>query len=90
MKKWRVYMLRCSDGSLYTGITNDLVSRLRAHHEKKGARYTRSRLPAELVYWEEAEDRSLASRREVALKKLSRKRKLELIAARRFPLKQSG
>ena len=53
-----VYLLRCGDGSLYTGCTNDLARRLRAHQSGRGAKYTRSRLPVELVYREEAADRS--------------------------------
>ena len=80
MKKWQVYILRCGDGTLYTGITNDLDQRLKAHNEKRGARYTRARLPVTLVYQEEAASRSQASRREITIKKLPRQKKLELIA----------
>ena len=80
MKKWQVYILRCGDGTLYTGITNDLDQRLKAHNEKRGARYTRARLPVTLVYQEEAASRSQASRREIIIKKLPRLKKLELIA----------
>jgi putative endonuclease len=74
-------MLRCRDGSLYTGITNDLDQRLKAHAAGNGARYTRSRLPVALVYRERARDRSAALRREAALKRLTRAEKLALIAA---------
>ena len=81
MKNWQVYILRCGDGTLYTGITNDLEQRLKAHNEKRGARYTRTRLPVTLVYQEEAASRSQASRREITIKKLPRQKKLELIAA---------
>jgi putative endonuclease len=81
MKNWQVYILRCGDGTLYTGITNDLEQRLKAHNEKRGARYTRTRLPVTLVYQEEAASRSQASRREITIKKLPRHKKLELIAA---------
>jgi putative endonuclease len=78
---WRVYILRCGDGSLYTGATNDLVQRLAAHAGGRGARYTRSRLPVELAWSEPVRGRSGALRREAALKRLSRAEKLELIAA---------
>lgn len=76
---WFVYMLRCRDGSLYTGCTDHVERRLAAHQSGKGAKYTRSRLPVELVYQEEAADRSAALRREAAIKKLTRKEKLELL-----------
>ena len=73
------YMLRCGDGSLYTGWTNDLEKRLRAHAAGKGGKYTRSRLPAELVYFEEYEDRTQALSREWHLKRLTHEEKLKLI-----------
>lgn len=76
---WCVYLLRCADGSLYTGATNCLVERLARHNAGKGAAYTRSRLPVCLAYSEDAADRSAALRREAAIKRLSRARKLELI-----------
>ncbi len=72
-------MLRCGDGSLYTGATNDLARRVERHACGKGAAYTRSRLPVTLVFQEPASDRSAALRREAALKKLTRAKKLELI-----------
>ena len=75
-----VYILRCGDGTLYTGCTNDLPRRLQAHQMGRGAKYTRSRLPVELVYWEEAAGRSGALRREAAIKRMSRREKLALIA----------
>jgi len=77
---WFVYMLRCGDGSLYTGYTDDVARRLAVHQSGKGAKYTRSRLPVELVYQEELPDKSAALRREASIKHLSRKEKLELIA----------
>ena len=80
MKSWQVYILRCSDNTLYTGITNDLEKRLQTHNEKRGARYTRTRLPVTLVYREEASSRSQAGRREAVIKKLTRSQKLKLIA----------
>ena len=75
-----VYMLRCGDGSLYTGSTSDVSRRVTVHQSGKGAKYTRSRLPVELVYQEELPDRSAALRREAALKKLTRGQKLALLA----------
>jgi predicted GIY-YIG superfamily endonuclease len=75
-----VYLLRCADGTLYTGSTNDPVRRAKVHNSGKGAKYTRSRLPVELVYQEECADRSAALRRESAIKRLSRAEKLALIA----------
>ena len=74
-----VYMLRCADGSLYTGWTNSLEKRLRDHGEARGAKYTRSRLPVCLVYQEECETPSAALKREMALKRLSRQKKLALV-----------
>ena len=79
---WTVYILRCGDGTLYTGCTNDLPRRLEAHQSGKGAKYTRSRLPVALAYREEAPDKSAALRREIAVKRLSRREKLALIAGR--------
>jgi len=77
---WFVYMLRCGDGSLYTGYTDDVLRRLAVHQSGKGGRYTRSHLPLELVYQEELPDKSAALRREAAIKGLSRQEKLALIA----------
>lgn len=78
---WKVYILRCADNSLYTGISNDVERRLIEHNtdNKKGARYTRTRRPVDLVYAEECDDRAHASTREYHLKKLSRKDKMQLI-----------
>lgn len=77
---WWVYILRCADGTLYTGSTNDLDRRLAAHNAGRGAKYTRARRPVALVYREEAADRRAALQREAALKKLARAAKLRLIA----------
>ena len=74
-----VYILRCGDGSLYTGITTDLERRVAVHNSGKGAKYTRSRLPVTPVYWETVPDKSTALRRELAIKKRTREEKLELI-----------
>ncbi len=76
---WHVYMLRCCDGSLYTGYTDDVERRISVHQRGKGAKYTRSRLPVELVYREKLPDKSAALRREAAIKKLTRSEKLRLI-----------
>ena len=81
-----VYILRCGDGTLYTGWTNDLEGRLKTHNAGKGAKYTKSRLPVELVHLEEYNSKEEALKRECALKKLSRKEKLELIAHGQSPL----
>lgn len=74
-----VYMLRCKDGSLYTGWTNDLKHRLAMHSSGRGAKYTRGRGPLELVYSEELPDKEAALRRECAIKKLRREQKLALL-----------
>lgn len=74
-----VYMLRCKDGSLYTGWTNDLDHRLAMHSSGRGAKYTRGRGPLELVYSEELPDKEAALRRECAIKKLRREQKLALL-----------
>lgn len=74
-----VYMLRCKDGSLYTGWTNDLKHRLAMHNSGRGAKYTRGRGPLKLVYSEELPDKEAALRRECAIKKLRRKQKLALL-----------
>ena len=74
-----VYMLRCKDGSLYTGWTNNLERRLAMHQQGKGAKYTRGRTPVELVYFEEVADKETALKRECAIKKLSRLQKVYLI-----------
>jgi putative endonuclease len=74
------YLLRCADGTLYCGWTTDLDARLKAHNSGKGAKYTRSRLPVELAYYEEYEDRREALSREWHLKRLPRAEKLALIA----------
>lgn len=78
-RRWVVYLLRCGDGSLYTGITNDLTKRLKAHAAGKASRYTRSRLPVEVVYTERRPNRSAALKREAAIKKLRRAEKERLV-----------
>ncbi len=74
-----VYILKCSDNTLYTGWTNDLEKRLLTHNNGKGAKYTRGRLPVEIIYHEKFQDKSSALKREHEIKKLSRTEKLSLI-----------
>ena len=76
--KWTVYILKCGDGSLYTGITNNLAKRTLAHEQGSGAKYTRGRAPFSIIYKENYQNRSEATRRELEIKKLSRQEKLEL------------
>ncbi|MGE5702776.1 MAG: GIY-YIG nuclease family protein [Clostridia bacterium] len=78
-----VYILRCADGSLYTGYTTEPLRRLHEHQQGKGAKYTRGRGPLELVYLEEGSDRSWGQSREEAIKRLSRTKKERLIEGRR-------
>lgn len=79
-KAWFVYIVRCADDTLYTGITTDIERRMKEHNsEKQGAKYTRVRQPVELVFSEEQKDRSSASTREYQIKKLSRNKKLQLL-----------
>lgn len=74
-----VYMLRCGDDSLYTGIATNVENRAAAHNSGKGAKYTRSRLPVTVVYQEKMPDKSAALRREIEIKKMNRAEKLKLI-----------
>ena len=78
-KCWYLYILRCRDDSLYTGITTDVQSRLEAHRAGKGAKYTRGRAPLELVYSETCGDHSAALKREAQIKSLPRAGKMKLI-----------
>jgi putative endonuclease len=79
---WQVYLLRCNDNSLYAGITTDIERRLHQHNNSKlGAKYTRARRPVNLVYLENSNDRSAASKREYQLRTLSKKQKERLVAA---------
>jgi predicted GIY-YIG superfamily endonuclease len=82
MGRWHVYILRCRDGTLYTGITVDLDKRIEAHKRGAGAKYTRSRGPVALVYHEPQPDRGTAQKREAALRRMGRDGKLALIAGR--------
>lgn len=77
-RSWIVYVLRCADGSLYTGVTNDLDRRIATHRAGKGSAYTRTRLPVRLVYSERRPNRGAAQSREAAIKRLPRAAKLAL------------
>lgn len=79
------YILCCSDGSYYTGWTNHLEERIKVHNSGKGAKYTRSRTPVKLVYFEEFESKEEAMRREAAIKRMTRKEKNALIEGRKLP-----
>ncbi len=74
-KQWILYILKCHDGSLYTGITNDLARRLKQHSEGTASRYTRSRLPVRILFQEPCRGKSEALRKEYAMKALTRKQK---------------
>ena len=76
---WNVYIVKCSDKTFYTGITNNIKLRLETHNLGKGAKYTKSRLPVILVYLEPVDDKSSALRREIEIKKLNRSQKINLI-----------
>jgi putative endonuclease len=78
-KQWVTYMVECSDGSIYTGISNNVSKRVSDHNNGKGAKYTRSRLPVTLKWSQSCDDRSEASKLEYKIKKLSRKQKLKLM-----------
>jgi predicted GIY-YIG superfamily endonuclease len=86
---WTVYLARCRDGTLYTGITTDLLRRLEEHNTGSGAAYTRSRLPVTLVYCEQVDDRPRALRREHAIKRLTRAQKEALANSARLLLQEA-
>jgi putative endonuclease len=79
---WSVYILDCSDGTLYTGITNDIDRRIVEHEAGQGAKYTKGRSPVKLVYQETSENRSTASKREIEIKSFSRRDKMILIESK--------
>lgn len=85
-----VYILRCADGTLYTGWTNDLEKRVRDHNAGRGAKYTRPRLPADLVYSEQFPTKEDAMRREWQIKQLTRQQKLAMIGSAQVLPDQSG
>lgn len=76
---WYVYILECSDKTLYTGITNDLFKRIETHNKGKGSKYTKTRLPVVLKRYFEVENRSVASKEEYRIKQLTREQKFKLI-----------
>ncbi len=78
---WFLYVVKCCDGTLYTGITTDIPRRLKEHNSKKGAFYTKNKTPVELVHQEAMVDRSYALKREAAIKRLTREEKLTLISS---------
>lgn len=86
MKRWFVYILRCSDGTLYTGSTDDVDRRALVHNSGKGAKYTRSRTPVTVLYSEECETYSAALKRECAIKKMTRQEKLTMIEENKRPV----
>ncbi len=86
MKTWFVYIIHCTDNSLYTGITTDVERRYKQHSLQLGAKYFRGRQPKKLVYQESGHNRSTASKREIEIKKLSRANKLQLIAKQQASL----
>ncbi len=77
--RWFLYVVKCQDTSLYTGITTDISRRIREHNAKKGAFYTKNKIPVELVYQEALPSQSEARKREAAIKRLTRKEKLDLV-----------
>ncbi|MBU0482917.1 MAG: GIY-YIG nuclease family protein [Proteobacteria bacterium] len=85
-KKWYVYIVRCLDNTLYTGIARNLAQRIEQHNSNKGAKYTRSRGPVTLVYAEEQHNRSEASKREYQIKQMSLRHKTVLIGQENLPL----
>ena len=80
---WSVYIVECADGTLYTGISNDVDKRVKAHNNKKGAKYTKTRTPVTMLATWECGNRSDASKEEYRVKKLTKKKKLELILEKR-------
>ena len=80
-ESWWVYMVECSDGTLYTGVAKNLEKRIAVHNASRGARYTRGRLPVKLVYREACTDRGAALRREMTIKRMSVERKRRLAAS---------
>ena len=79
--RWNIYIIECSDGKLYTGITSDLKRRVKQHNSGNGCKFTRCRIPVKLLYAEKASGRPEALKREAQIKKLPRQKKLELIGS---------
>ena len=78
-KAWSIYIIKCKDGRLYTGISNDVEKRVRAHNRGKGCRFTKNRYPVRLVYQEECGTKSAAQKREIKIQRFTRSKKLSLI-----------
>lgn len=87
---WHLYILRCQDGSLYTGVTKDLARRFKMHNDGKASRYTRVRRPVEMIYHQECGSRTQALVRECAVKSLPKKKKLEIVNAGKVNVSQGG
>jgi putative endonuclease len=79
---WKVYIIECSDLTYYTGISNDVEKRIDTHNKKKGAKYTKTRIPVKLVYQQSFETKSLAAKEEWRIKQLTRKQKKDLISTK--------
>jgi len=90
LSHWFVYIIHCTDDSLYTGISTDVEKRYKQHAAQQGAKYFRGRKPKQLVYQESGHDRSSASKRESAIKKLPRSHKIQLISSTENQLKYVG
>ena len=88
IKPWYVYLLRCADGSIYTGISNDVEARLREHNRGKGAVYTRQRRPVSVIFQERHSDQGSALRREAQIKNWSKRKKEDLVASIPSELRQ--
>jgi putative endonuclease len=88
--RWHLYVLKCGDGSYYTGVTTDIDRRVREHQEGKASRYTRTHQPVELIHREDCGSRSQALSRECAVKSLSREKKEELVGAEAMPGPRRG
>jgi putative endonuclease len=90
MKDWFVYIIQCTDGTLYTGITTDVEKRYQQHANQQGAKYFRARKPKLLVFQENGHNRSTATKREMAIKKLTRLNKIQLILSGENQMRDKG
>ncbi len=90
MKNWFVYIIQCTDGTLYTGITTDVEKRYQQHANQQGAKYFRARKPKALVFQENGHNRSTATKREMAIKKLTRLDKIQLILSDENQMRDKG
>ena len=85
MKGWYIYILKCSDGTFYTGISTNISERVKRHNSGHGAKYTRVRRPVDLIYSQKASSKSEAKKKEIGIKSLSRQNKERLIRGSGFP-----